>query len=91
MTPAELEKILQSDEKLTVKQVKEIILQLESDCLEEVIKNKNRAIENIKLKYTGVVDNCFENVYLKMEKKYYQGEAYAFYICLDLLEKVGEE
>ena len=90
MTPAELQKILQSDDKLTVKQVKEIIWQLKNDCFEEVSKNKNRAIENRKLKYTGVVDNCFENVYLKMEEKYYQGEANAFYICLDLLEKVEE-
>lgn len=90
MIPAELQKILQSDDKLTVKQVKEIIWQLKNDCFEEVSKNKNRAIENRKLKYTGVVDNCFENVYLKMEEKYYQGETNAFYICLDLLEKVEE-
>lgn len=76
MTPAELQKILQSDEKLTVKQVKEIIWQLKSDCLE--FQNK-------------LFDKELEKNRYNREYGFYDGESNAFYICLDLLEKVEED
>ena len=76
MTPSELQKILRSDEKLTVKQVKEIIWQLKSDCLE--FQNK-------------LFDKELEKNRYNREYGFYDGEANAFYICLDLLEKVGDD
>lgn len=75
MTPAELQKILRSDEKLTVKQVKEIIWELKQDCFDKTYEMYGKG------KLIGE---------LIVDQKYYQGETNAFYICLDLLEKVEE-
>lgn len=76
MTPAELQKMLQSEDKLTVKQVKEIIWQLKNDCLEQQNKLFDKEMDKIKF---------------NRDYRFYDGETNAFYICLDLLEKVGEE
>lgn len=76
MTPAELQKILRSDEKLTVKQVKEIIWELKQDCFDKIYEMYGKG------KLIGE---------LIVDQKYYQGESNAFYICLDLLEKVEED
>ena len=76
MTPAELQKILQSDEKLSVEQVKEIIWQLKNDCLEQQNKLFDKVLEK----------NKFNRDY-----GFYDGETNAFYICLDLLAKVGDD
>lgn len=92
MTPAELQKILQSDEKLTVKQVEEIIWQLKNDCFEEVSKwtkeKKEREIIDVDKWNAEEYLNFAVSPYL--EEKFYYGEINAFYICLDLLEKVEE-
>lgn len=92
MIPAELQKILQSDEKLTVKQVKEIIWQLKNDCFVKVgeLKNKQREREVINLGEWGV-EHIENSLTPYLEEKFYYGEANAFYICLDLLEKVEDE
>ena len=92
MTPAELQKILRSDEKLTVKQVKEIIWQLKNDCFGKVseLKNKQREREVINLGEWGV-EHIENSLTPYLEEKFYYGEANAFYICLDLLEKVDKE
>ena len=74
MTPAELQKILRSDEKLTVKQVKEIIWELKNDVSYKPYIDKNASLN-----------------YQEFQKNFYNGEANAFYICLDLLEKVEED
>lgn len=75
MIPAELQKILQSNEKLSVKQVKEIIWQLQQDCFQK--------------KYELIQDDLTPKEYIA-EQRFYDGETNAFYICLDLMEKVGE-
>lgn len=74
MTPAELQKILRSDERLTVKQVKEIIWELKND-----------------VSYKPYIDKNASEKYKDYQRNFYDGEANAFYICLDLLEKVEEE
>ena len=68
MTPAELQKILQSDDKLTVKQVKEAIKELHE---------------------IAIADYRVET--RQTTKQFYDGQVNAFYICLDLLEKVEEK
>ena len=92
MTPAELQKILQSEDKLTVKQVKEIIWQLKNDCFVKVseLKNKQREREVINLGEWGV-EHIESSLNPYLEEKFYYGETNAFYICLDLLEKVEED
>ena len=90
MTPAELQKILQGDEKLTVKQVKEIIWQLKEDCYKEIykLKEEQKAIKIEECGMDGKTDFSFVSYF---REKFYNGETNAFYICLDLLEKVGEK
>ena len=95
MTPAELQKILQSDEKLSVEQVKEIIWQLKEDCYKEVykLKKEQEEAESIKLEEWGMDEKMDFSVSSYSREKFYYGEANAFYICLDLLDllkKVGE-
>jgi hypothetical protein len=85
MELAELQEILESDKPLNVKQVQEIIYQLKNDCFDEIYKfnNEQKEIETIKPEQS--IDVKFQT-YLK--EKFYYGEINAFYICLDLLEKV---
>ena len=91
MTPAELQKILQSDDKLTVKQVKEIIWQLKNDCFNEInnLRGEKQECEKLNFEDCGV-DSINRAFRLYLEEKFYNGEANAFYICLDLLEKVED-
>ena len=91
MTPAELQKILQGDDKLTIKQIKEIIYELKNDCFDEIIKlhKKQKEIEIINIAEWGI-ENTKNALTPYYEEKFYYGESNAFYICLDLLEKVGE-
>lgn len=63
MTDGELQKILQSDEQLSLAKVKQIIYELKNDVIGKIAENKYEA--------------GFNN-----------GQVNAFYICLDLLEKV---
>ena len=62
MTTEELQKILQSDEQLSLNEVKQIIYELKNDCVQY---NEDQ-----------------------FKAGFYNGELNAFYICLDLLEKV---
>ncbi len=64
MTTEKLQKILQSDEQLSLDEVKQILYELKNDLI------GNFDIEN------------------KYEAGFNAGEINAFYICLDLLEKV---
>lgn len=95
MKPAELQEILQSDKNLTIQEVKEIIWQLKNDCFEEVSKLKNEQKENkdnpINIKEWGVEQKVDYILQPYLAEKYYYGETNAFYICLDLLEKVGDK
>ena len=93
MTPAELQKILQSDEKLTVKHVKEIIWQLKNDCFEQINKwtKEKKERETIDVNKWNAEEYLNFAVLPYFEERFYNGEANAFYICLDLLEKVEEE
>lgn len=87
MTPAELQKILQSDEKLSVKQVKEIIYQLQQDSAWQICKLS----KSIDIDATKSMNDCVSKIEPLMYGKFYEGGSNAFYICLDLLEKVEEE
>ena len=89
MTPAELQKILQSDEKLTVKQVKEIIWRLKEDCYKEIykLKEEQKAINIEECGMDGKMDFSFTSYF---SEKFYNGETNAFYICLDLLSKIDD-
>lgn len=62
MTTEELQKILQSDEQLSLNEVKQIIYELKNDCVQY---NEDQ-----------------------FKAGFYNGELNAFYLCLDLLEKV---
>lgn len=62
MTTEKLQEILQRDETLSLKEIKNIIYELKNDCL-----------------------HFEEDDY---RAGWYNGEMNAFYICLDLLEKV---
>lgn len=92
MKSVELQKILQSDEKLSVEQVKEIIWQLKEDCYKEVYKLKKEEEEakNIKIEEWGIDEKMDFSVSLYLREKFYYGETNAFYICLDLLGKIEE-
>lgn len=71
MTPYELRAILDSDKKITINELCEIIYELKQDCINE---SHRLTMENI--------ENC--------DIRFYDGEVNAFYICLDLLDKVKE-
>ena len=64
MSTKELQTILQSNNSLTLSEIKEIIYQLKNDCI-RVTKSD-------------------------YETGFYDGEVNAFYICLDLLDKMEE-
>lgn len=87
MTPAELQKILQSDEKLTVKQVKEIMRELMKETIGKGLdlqKNRCRQMSNNINDLTIQIQPLFE-------EKFCEGQIRSLCICLDLLEKVEEE
>lgn len=93
MKPSELQEILQSDKHLTIQEVKEIIWQLKNDCFEEVskLRNEQKEKEVINLGEWDIEQKIDYSLRPYLEEKFYYGETNAFYICLDLLEKVVED
>lgn len=89
MTPTELQKILQSDEKLSLSKIKEIIWQLKTDCFGKIYELKDKQNTAVKTN-EWIVDDINNTLNPYLAERFYQGETNAFYICLDLLEKVGE-
>lgn len=87
MTANELREILQSDNKLTIKEVKNIIHELQQDCFWKICELTG---EEFTFKGTDSVNDCIEATRPLMERQFYQGETNAFYLCLDLLDKVGD-
>lgn len=87
MTPAELQKILQSDEKLTVKQVKEIMRELMKETI-------SKGLDLQKYRCTQMSNNINDlaiQIQPLFEEKFYEGQIRSLGICLDLLEKVEDE
>ena len=87
MTANELRKILESDNKLTIKEVKNIIHELQQDCFWKICELTG---QEFTFKETDSVNDCIDATKPLMERQFYQGETNAFYLCLDLLDKVGE-
>lgn len=95
MDTNELQEILQSDKKLTLKDVKEIIYKLMRDCFDEICKASNKEYElaHDEKDPHNVFDTIsFYQIYTQTisERQFYQGQSNAFYLCLDLLNKIGE-
>lgn len=95
MDANELQEILQSDKKLTLKEVKEIIYKIKQDCLLQIceIAKKENSIVTEKVSGDSIMESInFYQRYIqaKSERQFYQGQSNAFYLCLDLLNKIGE-
>lgn len=88
MKPSELQKILQSENKLTLAEIKEIIYQLQQDCFWEIYElgKKEFSVDCAK----DSIHDCLDVIKTQQKIQFYQGETNAFYICLDLLNKIGE-
>lgn len=88
MTPEKLQDILRSTKGLSLNEIKEIIWELKKDCFNEYYKLTEATIPNIsKDEQDGmtVFRATMQNV---GKEQYYMGEINAFYICLDLLNKL---
>lgn len=86
MTPAELQKILQSDEKLTVKQVEEIMRELMKETI-----GKGLDLQKYKcIQISNNINDLAIQIQPLFEEKFCEGQIKSLGICLDLLEKVGE-
>lgn len=87
MTPAELQKILISDEKLTVKQVKEIMRELMKETI-----SKGLDLQKYKcIQMSNNINDLAIQIQPLFEEKFCEGQIKSMGICLDLLEKVEEE
>lgn len=86
MTPAELQKTLQSDESLTIKQVKEIICEIMKETI-----NKSLDIKYNKVMLTNNIGSLAMEMQSYCEKIFCEGQMKGLNICLDLLEKVGDD
>lgn len=88
MNADELRKILESDNQLTIKEVKNIIYELQHDCFWKICELTGKEFT---FKGTDSINDCISATRPLIERQFYQGETNAFYICLDLLNKVGDE
>ena len=87
MASVELQKILKSDEKLTVKQVKEIMRELMKETI-------SKGLDLQKYKCIQMSNNINElaiQIQPLFEEKFCEGQIKSLGICLDLIEKVEEE
>ena len=87
MASVELQKILQSEDKLTVKQVKEIMRALMKETI-------GKGLDLQKYKCIQMSNNINElaiQIQPLFEEKFCEGQIRSLGICLDLLEKVGED
>ena len=88
MKPIELQAILRNPKKLSLKKIKHIIYELKKDCYDEIYKLQNENPPNlIKIEQDGMtsIRATLQNV---GREEFLTGAADAFYICLDLLDKL---
>ena len=86
MTTEKLQAILKGPKKLTLNEIKEILYNLQNDCFDQVYKLHD--FPNIVREEKDGVTS-FKAVMKRVgEEQFYMGEANAFYICLDLLDKL---
>lgn len=92
MNAEELREILESDDKLTIKEVQEIIHKLNQDCSWRICEVARREFSTSdSIDYANdYINDCLDTIRAENERQFYQGEVNAFYICLDLLNKVGD-
>ena len=87
MTPTELQKILKSDEKLSVEQVKEIMRELMKETI-----GKGLDLQKYKcIQMSNNISDLAIQIQPLFEEKFYEGQIKSFGICLDLLAKVGDD
>ena len=87
MTLEELQKILKSDDELSVKQIKEIICELMKEAISESLDiQKYKCIQ-----MSNNINELAIQIQPLFEEKFYEGQIKSLGVCLDLLEKVEED